>query len=603
MLLLLWSLLALVLAPLLYRIALRVRFAVDALDGFVLVAIGGIVLMHIVPHSVEAAGWTALVVALAGLLGPGMTERLVARAARPAHTLALLLAVAAVALHAFLDGAALKSSAMLSDRQGLTFALAVILHRLPEGLTIWWLLRPRWGAAIASLVLGLVAVSTTGGFFGGEVVLWEATTRWLALLQALVAGSLLHVVIHRPHLPNHEHHRIRKRYEPAAGVGGLLAVALLVGIFGSHPHFGGNLEGAGDTFVLLALESAPLLVLAYLMSGLAHAFLPRAWVEWMGRGSRLSEAFRGVAIGMPLPVCSCGAIPLYRSLIGRGVPTVAALAFLVAAPEIGFDAVLLSIPLLGTHIAIARLVGAFVVALLAAMMVGSIAGRSPKTQPAAVAEDGQAPTSIPFKLKEALAHGLGKVVDETGPWILVGLAVAAVAEPLLQADWVAHIPRGADVPLMAVLGMPLYVCASGATPFVAVLVHKGISPGAALAFLFTGPATNVTTFGVLTRLHGLRVAVSFGTAVAALSIGLGYLVNAILPPVGKVAAFSSEHAPTGWVNVLGVVALAILFALSLVRQGPRGFLGQVTSLWGREHEEDICDDCACESHGVVSTAR
>ena len=47
--------------------------------------------------------------------------------------------------------------------------------------------------------------------------------------------------------------------------------------------------------------------------------------------------------------------------------------------------------------------------------------------------------------------------------------------------------------LPALFGMPAYVCASGATPLVAVLIYKGASPGAVLAFLLTGPATNITT--------------------------------------------------------------------------------------------------------------
>ena len=75
--------------------------------------------------------------------------------------------------------------------------------------------------------------------------------------------------------------------------------------------------------------------------------------------------------GIPLPVCSCGVVPLYRSLAKKGVPAAAAAAFLVATPELGMDALLISVPFLGVKIALVRLAAAVAVALT----VGFVAGR------------------------------------------------------------------------------------------------------------------------------------------------------------------------------------------------------------------------------------
>ena len=100
--------------------------------------------------------------------------------------------------------------------------------------------------------------------------------------------------------------------------------------------------------------------------------------------------------------------------------------------------------------------------------------------------------------------GFVDVLDETGPWIVFGLAVAALMATELDPDGLASLPNSIQLPLFALIGLPVYVCASGATPLVAVLIALGVSPGAALVFLLTGPAMNVTTFGVLTKLHGRR---------------------------------------------------------------------------------------------------
>ena len=110
----------------------------------------------------------------------------------------------------------------------------------------------------------------------------------------------------------------------------------------------------------------------------------------------------------------------------------------------------------------------------------------------------------------ALGIQLGETTADGEFRILFGIAVAAFASPFLNAEWLQEMPGPLEVIVFAFLGMPSYVCASGATPLVAILIAGGVSPGAGLAFLLTGPATNVTTFGVLSRLHGRRLALAFG---------------------------------------------------------------------------------------------
>ena len=85
---------------------LRVEIAKAGLDGFILVAIGGLVLLEVWPHSMETAGWWVVPVAAIGFFVPGMVEKSLGRIARQAHLVTLVLAFAGVALHALLDGVA-----------------------------------------------------------------------------------------------------------------------------------------------------------------------------------------------------------------------------------------------------------------------------------------------------------------------------------------------------------------------------------------------------------------------------------------------------------------------------------------------------------------
>src|SRR5207253_1499997 len=111
--------------------------------------------------------------------------------------------------------------------------------------------------------------------------------------------------------------------------------------------------GAATTLRLLALDSAPALLLAFVAAGLVQSFFGHASLAWLVRGSVFSQAVRGIIFGIPLPLGSRGVVPVYQGAIARGASTAAALAFLVSAPAIGIDAILLSVPLLGGSIAVA----------------------------------------------------------------------------------------------------------------------------------------------------------------------------------------------------------------------------------------------------------
>ena len=568
---LVFSLLALLVGPLVYRSA-RARRTVAAVDAFALVGVAGLVLVHILPQSFALAGWIVVPVALVGVFGPGFLCGTRFFHGRESRVVALPLALLAIALHALLDGVAIASDEAGVAAGSNQLALAVVLHRVPVGLGIWWLVRPLYGLrAAASLLVG-IGIFSAIGFVSGDVVLSAAPQGALAVVQALLAGSLLHVILRHP--PTATGEEPAKRWHLASAIGGLAAVVLVWGMDHLHLHeeaSGGAEPGHGvaEGFISLALESAPALLLAYIVVGFAHALLLDLF-RFLREGRPWGQALRGTLVGLPVPVCSCGVIPLYRSLIVGGVPATAAMAFLVATPELELAAVVLSVSLLGPEVTIARVGAAFVLAILVGRIVGS------RARPAQVEAPPEGATKPPLsqRLLDGMRYGFGDMVDSTGPWILVGIAMAAVAEPLLDAEMFSHLHAALEVPLFALIGMPIYVCASGSTPFVAVLLSKGISPGAAIAFLLTGPATNLTTFGVLSRLHGRATALLFASTTVVFAIGLGYLVDIALPTATAAIPSLHEHEATS-LQIFSLGALTLIYLVSLFRQGVRGFVGQV----------------------------
>lgn len=585
MTLLIFSLVALAMAPLIYRIADRVGGALAALDGFVMVTVAGLAAVHIIPHAVAVGGFGVIAIALLGFLGPGWAEHALHRAADRVHSATLVLAVLGLMLHGFFDGVAL--SAPVRHESGL--GIAVLLHRLPVAITLWWLLRPRDWRLATGVLLGLALV-TILGFATADALAPTMGATWLAFVQALIAGSVLHVVVHRP--PPTVMPSSLGRGRLLSGVGalfGLVAVAVF-----SSKHIGeftGSDSSFVRTFVDLSLESAPALLIAFALAGVVQAVLPGMALSWMRRGNSASQALRGVAFGLPLPVCSCGVIPLYQSLITQRVPATAAMAFLVATPELGVDAVLISLPLIGPELTVMRVLGAIVVALAIGMLIGPMADRGSSADSAPHEALGREKT-FAKRFWEGLRYGFVEVVDHTGPWIILGVVVASLVGPMLSGSWLLDLPFGVDVLLFALVGMPTYVCASGATPLVAVLLLQGISPGAALAFLLAGPATNVTTFGVLNKLHGRTVAVVFAATIALLAVVFGIIVNLVVGDLVGLSLPELHVDEPSLFAVASLVALALLYVMSILRQGPRGFMAQVHSPFEAEpsHSHHHHDD-------------
>lgn len=96
----------------------------------------------------------------------------------------------------------------------------------------------------------------------------------------------------------------------------------------------------------------------------------------------------------------------------------------------------------------------------------------------------------------------------------------------------------------------------------------------ALAFLLTGPATNLPTFGMLRRLHGKRVAILFGLVVGISAVLLGIGLDTLLPGLNPPDLHTlglSESRPSEF-DIAATGLRLLLFAAALVRYGPEGFL-------------------------------
>ncbi len=556
-----------------------------ALDGFVLVMTAGLSLLFLLPHAYLEMGLWTFPVALLGFFLPGFAERSLRDTGSETSVPILSLAVAGLLFHCAVDGAALATAAggsMASASEGRAdVTLAIVSHRLPVGLFVWSVVSPVAGHRAASAgLLGLMAATAAGFLLGPQV--HSAAGGHVAVaggVEALLAGGLLHVVVgHRPRPSGASAH------ESWAGAGALGALALF-SLLPPSPH--PALAQSWETGWRLFVEASPAILVGFLGAGLLSLVPQRTLSRWMRGKTALGSAVRGVVFGLPIPICSCGVVPLYRGLMHKGLPPAAAAAFLVATPELGVDAVAISLPLLGWEMTLVRVVAATLLALCVGLAVAACT-RAPEPDPA---DTGPMPEEAERRgLRGALQYGFVESLDELGPWVLAGIALAALLEPLLDPAWVAAVPGVAEVPLFASLAAPFYVCASAATPVGAAFLAKGVSAGAVVAFLLVGPATNVTTYGAVRAFHGRRTTLLLGAVLLGATLLLGAIVNLLAGASVPIPIPEPSHTAGLPANLLAA-AFAGLLVASILRQGPRGFLARL-GFQGRSHDHGhaSCDD-------------
>jgi uncharacterized membrane protein YraQ (UPF0718 family) len=318
-----------------------------------------------------------------------------------------------------------------------------------------------------------------------------------------------------------------------------------------------------------------------LLAGLGIAALlqtqgARIPARWLQGGGRVSQALRGALLGVPLPVCACGVLPVAHTLRLRGGAVALVVAFLLATPELGVDTFALTVRFLGWQFAWLRLLGALVVAVVTSLLLARFAASR------ADAAGPERSVASPFGRSDH--HGLGaqivgnfeELLYHIGAWTLLGLIAAAYLQAALQEGALSGISgSGLDIAIVSLLSVPSYVCASSATPLAAVLLAKGISPGAVLSGLLLGPATNVATMAWLRKAFGLRATLWGFAGLLASTWALALVANRVLPNAAMASnavAAAHEH---GVLSYASAALLLLLLGRAVWRNGLRSWLGSL----------------------------
>lgn len=305
------------------------------------------------------------------------------------------------------------------------------------------------------------------------------------------------------------------------------------------------------------------------IAGLLHEVVPDTLVTKHLGHEKISSVIKSTLFGIPLPVCSCGVVPLATSIKKSGASKGATLSFLISTPITGVDSILATYGMFGWVFTIYRVVTSMVIATIAGIFANiydkeeaeqkntmsfapmnsattakpqafsaspsfSVAKQEDKCE----SENGGScccssteDTKAKFSFTKAMNYAFNTLLKDIAKPLLWGLVIGAlitIAIPQNLSELLTEYSSLSYIIVIAI-AVPMYVCATASLPIAAALMLSGVSAGAAFVFLSAGPATNTVTIGVVKKMMGSRsLYIYLGTIIVGsiiFGLGLDYLFD------------------------------------------------------------------------------
>jgi len=316
-----------------------------------------------------------------------------------------------------------------------------------------------------------------------------------------------------------------------------------------------------NELIRLVNEMSPYLLLGFLFAGLLRVVFPNRMVtRYMGQ-SNFRSVFNASLLGVPMPLCSCGVLPAGIGFYRNGASRGSSISFLISTPQTGVDSILATYAMLGLPLAIIRPIVALSTGVLGGLLGNAADERKSEVRKAQVASE-----EHPRNAKELFRYGFVELIQDISKWLIIGMLVAALLSVLIPADFFTSTISNEYLAMFLMLfaSVPLYICATGSIPIAAVLLMKGLSPGAALVLLMAGPATNIATMAVIGNTLGKRSLWIYLISIIGGALLFGVLVNEFLPRewiTGAIPHISTDHLhehPAGWFSKAASIILGLL---------------------------------------------
>lgn len=324
-----------------------------------------------------------------------------------------------------------------------------------------------------------------------------------------------------------------------------------------------------SALIELSNEMAIYILFGLIFAGVMHELIPETLVTKHLGKENIWSVVKSTLFGIPLPVCSCGVIPLATSIKKSGASKGATLSFLISTPITGIDSIMATYGIFGWIFTLYRAITSMIIAMIAGILTNifdkdEIEETSAQTEaPSSCCSSGTSCCATNGTKKEPFVmrvvnYAFGTLLADIAKPLFWGLILGALitvaipsnlSEILVEYAWLSYV-------IVIIIAVPMYVCATASLPIAAGLMLSGVSAGAAFVFLSAGPATNTVTIGVVKKMLGTRsLYIYLGSIIIGsvlFGLGLDYLFTiSNIDPKSLVAM--GEHS--GFLAILASIVL------------------------------------------------
>ncbi|MDM5263566.1 SO_0444 family Cu/Zn efflux transporter [Sulfurovum sp. XTW-4] len=289
----------------------------------------------------------------------------------------------------------------------------------------------------------------------------------------------------------------------------------------------------------LSLAMAPYILFGLIFAGILHEIVPDSIVTKHLGKDNVSSVVKSTIFGIPLPVCSCGVIPLAASIKKSGASKGSTLSFLISTPITGVDSIMATYGMFGWIFTVYRVITSMFIAMFAGILA-NIFDKDPDENTQTIKKATSSFSAVApnkttnftlgtpqeescssgtasccgstceenkkFSFKDAMNYAFVTLLGDIAKPLFWGLIIGALitvaipenlAQVLQEYSWLSYL-------IVIAIAIPMYVCATASLPIAAGLMLSGVSAGAAFVFLSAGPATNTVTIGVVKKMLGTR---------------------------------------------------------------------------------------------------
>ena len=276
-----------------------------------------------------------------------------------------------------------------------------------------------------------------------------------------------------------------------------------------------------EALIDLSNEMAIYILFGLLFAGIMHELIPETLVTKHLGKENIWSVIKSTVFGIPLPVCSCGVIPLATSIKKSGASKGATLSFLISTPITGVDSIMATYGIFGWVFTLYRAITSMIIAMVAGILTNIFDKEEEVIKPRFTTSPQQeeqlnccstetsccgTSSKKEHFIVRVFKYAFGTLLKDIAKPLLWGLLLGALitiaipenlSEILVDYDWLSYV-------IVIIIAVPMYVCATASLPIAAGLMLSGVSAGAAFVFLSAGPATNTVTIGVVKKMLGTR---------------------------------------------------------------------------------------------------